>query len=205
MMQRIERQGMLRPGILHCLILAATLLLGACGPSNTVRLLPPPPLEASLLPTANAARVTVVTFVDRREDITAIGVRRDGTAFETQGNLTEWVTSAMADALAHMGLQVSIAQTVNQARAGTPDYLVTGELQQVWLKETSTMDMSAVMRMDYTLANKEKRVVRDNYSASQSRSGLPSNTMAEKLLQDTLNDMVRPVADKIYRAVRTKK
>ncbi|MDE7370661.1 MAG: hypothetical protein K2N07_02755 [Desulfovibrio sp.] len=45
-------------------LLGAVLLLSACGPSNTVRLLPPPPLDASVLPAPNAPSVSVVNFED---------------------------------------------------------------------------------------------------------------------------------------------
>ena len=48
--------------------LLTVLLLSACGPSNNVRLLPPPPLDASVLPAPNAPRVSVVTFADKRQD-----------------------------------------------------------------------------------------------------------------------------------------
>lgn len=60
---------------LSCSLLA--LLLTACGPSNTVRLLSPPPLDGSVLPTPNAPRVTVVMFEDKRMDQTTLGQRRD--------------------------------------------------------------------------------------------------------------------------------
>ena len=61
--------------IVLCVSLLA--LLAACGPSNNVRLLPPPPLDASVLPAPNAPRVTVVAFEDKRMDQTVIGTRRD--------------------------------------------------------------------------------------------------------------------------------
>lgn len=53
--------------------LLAALLLTACGPSNNVRLLPPPPLDASVLPAPNAPRVSVVAFADKRADQTTLG------------------------------------------------------------------------------------------------------------------------------------
>jgi uncharacterized lipoprotein YajG len=186
---------------LSCLALTVA-LLAACGPSNTVRLLPPPSLEASMLPPANAPRLSVVLFADGREDRTALGVRRDGSAFEADGSLAQWVSNALAEALAHTGLQVSFATTVNEARKGNPDYLLTGELQEIWLRETSTTDITATMRIQYTLASREKKVLpRDSFSASQSRSGLPSKSKAEQLLLDTLNDLVNPTADKIFKTV----
>ena len=81
--------------IVLCVSLLA--LLAACGPSNNVRLLPPPPLDASVLPAPNAPRVTVVAFEDKRMDQTVIGTRRDNSAFVTTDNVAQWISKALAD------------------------------------------------------------------------------------------------------------
>ena len=117
--------------------LLAVLLLSACGPSNNVRLLPPPPLDASVLPAPNAPRVSVVTFADKRTDQSALGVRRDNSAFVTSDDVAQWISRALADELARNGMQVTFALNVGQARSGNPDYLVTGQVDEAWLRETS--------------------------------------------------------------------
>ena len=81
--------------IVLCVSLLA--LLAACGPSNNVRLLPPPSLDASVLPAPNAPRVTVVMFEDKRMDQTVIGTRRDNSAFVTTDNVPQWISKALAD------------------------------------------------------------------------------------------------------------
>lgn len=162
--------------------LLAVLLLSACGPSNNVRLLPPPPLDASVLPAPNAPRVSVVTFADKRTDQSALGVRRDNSAFVTSDDVAQWISRALADELARNGMQVTFALNVGQARSGNPDYLVTGQVDEAWLRETSATDLATSLRVNYVLANRQGRLLRESLSSSQSRTGLPSGAAAENLM-----------------------
>ena len=186
-------------------LLGAVLLLSACGPSNTVRLLPPPALDASVLPAPNAPSVSVVRVEDKRVDTSSVGVRRDGSAFTTSGDVAEWISRALADELARSGFRVTFAANVNQARSGNPDYLVTGQVDEVWLKENSSLEISSQMRVKCALANRKGRLWSESCNASQSRSGLPSGSMADNLLLDTLRDLVKPMAQKIVQTIDAKK
>ena len=186
-------------------LLGAVFLLSACGPSNTVRLLPPPPLDASVLPAPNAPSVSVVNFEDKRVDTASIGVRRDGSAFTTSGDVAEWISRALADELARSGFQVTFAANVNQARSGNPDYLVTGQVDEVWLKENSSLEITSQMRVKCALANRKGRLWSESCNSSQSRSGLPSGSTADNLLLDTLRDLVKPMAQKIVQTIDAKK
>lgn len=183
----------------------AFLFLCACGPGNSVRLLPPPPIAASSLPAPTAPSVSVVNFKDERIDPIAIGQRRDGSAFTTTGDVSSWVSRALADELARKGLRVTFAMTASQARSSNPDYLVTGSVNEVWLKENSAMDMSAQMRIICALASRQGKLWSETCNSSQNRASLPSGSSAENLLLDTLRDLIKPVADKILQTVEAKK
>ncbi|MTJ94170.1 MAG: hypothetical protein F8N36_15115 [Desulfovibrio sp.] len=189
--------------IVLCVSLLA--LLAACGPSNNVRLLPPPPLDASVLPSPNAPRVTVVTFEDKRMDQTVVGTRRDNSAFVTSDNVAQWISKALADELARNGMQVSYSLSVNEARKGNPDFLVTGQIDEANIRETSTTDMSTSLRANYVLANRQARIMRESLNASQSRTGLPSGSAADNLMLETLRDLVKPMAQKIVQTIEAKK
>lgn len=186
-------------------VLLAVLLLSACGPSNNVRLLPPPPLDASVLPAPNAPRISVVTFGDQRQDQSALGVRRDKSAFVTGDDVSQWISRALADELARNGMQITFALNVSQARSGNPDYLVTGQVDEAWLSEASATDISTHLRVSYALANRQGRLLRESLNASQSRSGLPSGAAAENLMLETLRDLVKPMAQKIVQTIQNKK
>jgi len=187
------------------LCVALLALLAACGPSNNVRLLPPPPLDASVLPAPNAPRVTVVTFEDKRMDQTVIGTRRDNSAFVTTDNVSQWISKALADELARNGMQVSYSISVAEARKGNPDFLVTGQIDEASIRETSTTDMSTSLRANYVLANRQARILRESLNASQSRTGLPSGSAADNLMRETLRDLIKPMARKIVQTIEAKK
>jgi len=189
--------------IVLCVSLLA--LLAACGPSNNVRLLPPPPLDASVLPSPNAPRVTVVTFEDKRMDQSVIGTRRDNSAFVTTDNVSQWISKALADELARNGMQVSYSISVNEVRKGNPDFLVTGQIDEANIRETSTTDMATSLRANYVLANRQARIMRESLNASQSRTGLPSGSAADNLMLETLRDLVKPMAQKIVQTIEAKK
>ena len=180
-------------------------LATACGPANSVRLLPPPFQEGAVLPGPKAPRVTVVAFDDKRQDMTVIGSRRDNTAFVTNDSVTQWISKALADELARNGLQVSYSDSVSQARAGNPDYLVTGDVDQVWLREKSATDLSTQMRVNYSVANRQSRIYRETLNASQSRTVMPTGSAADNIMLDTLRELIKPMAQKIVQAIEAKK
>ena len=180
-------------------------LATACGPANSVRLLPPPFQEGAVLPGPKAPRVTVVAFDDKRQDMTVIGSRRDNTAFVTNDSVTQWISKALADELARNGLQVSYSDSVNQARAGNPDYLVTGDVDQVWLREKSATDLSTQMRVNYSVANRQSRIYKETLNASQSRTVMPTGSAADTIMLDTLRELITPLAQKIVQAIEAKK
>lgn len=183
------------------LLVCCMALLAACGPGNSVRLLPPP-LDNSVLPAPNAPRLVVVSFADKRADSSALGMRRDGSSFTASEDVALWVSRALADELGRHSLQVSFATNVNQARSANPDYMVTGALEEAWLRESSATELSSSLCAQFTLANRSGRMLRETLNSSQSRTGLPSGAAAENLLLDTLRDLVKPMAQKIVQTIQ---
>ncbi|MBD5641561.1 MAG: hypothetical protein HDQ91_03995 [Desulfovibrio sp.] len=178
-----------------------SLALCACGPGNTVRLLPAPALEASNLPSPTAPSISIVSFTDKRQDPEIVGKRRDGSAFTTSEDVAQWISRALADELARKGMRVTFAHTTAQARSGNPDYLVTGIIEQVWLNETSSVELVAQMRVQCSLANRKGRLWTETTNSSQTYGGLLSGSAANRLLLDTLQDLVQPVAQKILTTI----
>lgn len=181
------------------------LTLTACGPSNTVKLLNQVPLEQSVIPAPNAPRISVAKFEDKRIDTTSIGTRRDNTAFVTNDNVAEWVSRSLADELARHGMQVTFASSVTQARNSNPDYLVTGSVEEVKITEQSSIEISAHMKAECILANRQKRLLREPLATSQTQSGIHSNSTADDLLLETLKDIIKPMAQKIIQTIQAKK
>lgn len=179
-------------------------MCAACGPGNTVRLIPPPALSGQSLPAPNAPSICVVNFEDGRSDEYSVGVRRDGSAFTTNQNMSEWISRALADELARDGLRVTYAVSVAQARSGNPDYLVTGRVDNVWLKEDGRLQLTSSMRVNLALANRKGRIWSETCNSSETKAGLPSKGWADDLLLSTLKDLIKPIAQKIVQTVNKK-
>lgn len=192
--------GKLRSLFTALLAASAMLVLAACAPSNTVRLLYAPP-DASILPMPNAQRIAVVMFEDQRGTM-QIGERRDGTSFVASAPVADWVARNLADELTRQGLQVSYATTLDQARAANPDFIVTGTVNDITLREVKTTDFTAQMRLGVTLSGRKGRIFTETLSSSQSKQVIPSADVVEKLLADTLREVIQPAARKIRDAVQ---
>lgn len=178
--------------------------LCACGPGNVVRLTPPPAIQASSLPSPNAPSISVVTFSDKRLDPDIVGKRRDGSAFTTAGDVAEWISRALADDLARKGLRVTYATDTAQARSGNPDYLVTGDVEQVWLNEASALEMTAQLRVKCAFANRKGRLWSETTNSSETKGGFLSGSSADALLLNTMQDLVTPIAQKILNSINQK-
>lgn len=186
------------------LLVMSTFLLAACGPGNTVRLLDPQTAKG-VMPAPNAPTVAVVGFADKRVETYSVGERRDKSAFTTDDNVARWVSMALAEELRSAGYQVSYALSFDQAQHARPDYMVRGEVLKVWLQEVSATELQTELKAKFSLANKQKVVVRETVNANQQHTGLPSGSAAEKLLADTLQDLVKTMSEKILATVATKK
>lgn len=182
------------------ILLIVCTVLPACGPSNSVRLIYKPGPSA-ILPQPEAPRLTVVMFDDQRSN-QAIGERRDGTSFVAASLVSDWASRSLGDELARLGSQVSYATTLAQARSANPEYIVSGVIREVWLKENNPTSLSATIRMTVTLADRTRVLYSENLSASQERQYLPSSSVVESLLSDTLRDLLVPAAKKIQNHLR---
>ena len=183
--------------IVSCMLLA---LLAACGSGNSIRLLPPPCI--TVIPSSGVPRVTVVAFEDRRADQAVIGVRRDRSAFVTDDDVSQWVSSALADELARNGMQVSYTITGVEARKGNPDFIVTGQVGEAGIHETSPTNMTTSLRAGYTLVGRHAPLLHESFSASKSHAGMLWGDAAEKLMLETLRKLVKPMARSIVRAMK---
>lgn len=179
--------------------------LPACGPGNSVRLLAPPVEGQVAPPPPNAPRVTVIRFADKRKDKTVIGQRRDNSAFTTQDNVRTWVSRALADELVRHGMQISYANNTDKAIAADPDFLVLGDINEIWLRETSTTDLSLSMSVNYAVHNRQKRVRREEITTTLSHSGLPSGSAADDLLREGVRELAKDLARKINSVIRASK
>lgn len=182
--------------LVFLMALSSLAFLTACGPSNNVRLMYTPS-TAAVLPQPGAPRVTVVMFGDKRTR-QAIGERRDGSAFMPNALVSDWVSRSLGEELARLGPQVSYSTNMTQAKAANPPYIASGVIHEIWIKENSPTSLTATVRMTVTLSNKKGVIYSENLSSTQERQALPSASLAEGLIADTLRDVLVPAAKKMY-------
>lgn len=177
--------------------------LAGCGPSNTVQLTYKPS-DASTLPAPGSTTITIVQFKDNRTR-SHIGIRHDGSQFVASNPVIEWFSKSLAEELARSGYQVSFSQSINQAKTANPDYIITGEVGEIWLKESSALEISATIKAVMSVYSKKGLIFSENLSASQSEKTLPSSSTAETLLQSTLQEIIMPATKKIQEYISKNK
>lgn len=181
------------------LLLMLLCLLGACSPQANVRLIYVP-AQTTALPSPGAARITVVQFEDKRPRA-EIGEQSNGQRFFASSPVADWVTRSLADEVSRMGPQVAYTSNVSQAQAGNPQFLVTGKVLEVWVRQNSTTSYTATIRIAFSVGKRNGVVYSENLSATQERSGIPSSSMVENLLNSTLRELLSTATPKIVDAV----
>lgn len=188
--------------LLSALALVMCLFATGCGPSNTVRL-QYKPLESGIQPAPGAPSVTVVQFEDKRPS-TQLGVRRDNSTFVGTTPVAEWLSRSLADELSRRGMLVSYATSMDHARNGNPEYIVTGVVDEVWLKESSATELSASLRATMIISGRKGRLLTEGLSASQTTKGLPSSDAAEALMLEAVQELVQHAGRKAEQLIMKK-
>ena len=181
------------------LIIVSALFLTACA-QNVVRL--NNPSSQTVIAKTGAPSVCVVLFEDKRGK-SEIGQRRNGDLFLPRSSVDDWVSRAMADALVRHGLVVTYAQDLEQAKQSNPNYIATGGIEEVWLKESSLTTLTCSMRATVSLLRGNgTHVFKNTFTASLSKRVIPGTDSAPDVLTETLGDIVQPAAQKIEQTAR---
>ena len=184
---------------LPVLWLIALFALSACGSGGTVRLLYRP-ADAPAIPASTAPGLAVVQIKDVRTN-SYIGVRHDNSPFVPNGDVPEWVTRSLAEAFTRLGLRVTHAKNLETARSSQPEYIMTGELQELWIRESSRTDISAGVKVFISVTGHKGRLINESVMSSLSRQGLLGRSAAEELLYNTLQELVQSVALKTQQSI----
>ena len=183
-----------------CLIVLASVLSGCFGSNNTVRLTYDHSSARSIVPSSTAPRIVVVMFEDRRGRID-LGIHKDGSPFNPASSVAEWATQGMADELAKLGAQVSMAASMNQARAGNPDYIVDGAVEHVWLTEKNISSYSCVVRLQTRLHHADSAPQTRKYSAQEDKAGIPGPRLQEETLSAAMSGALSNAASSIMSGI----
>ena len=190
-----------RFSLLSCLVmLFAALSLTGCLAKNEVKLLYDAGVQQAV-PSATAPRIVVVQFEDKR-DTTELGLRKDGTVFQTSSGVASWVTQALADELAARGAQVSVALSMAQAQLNQPQYIVGGVVERVKLTEKSLTTYQAEIRIQTQLQSNTETALTRSFTAQQEKTGIPGAKLAEETLSGALAEALRGATQSIFGNLR---
>ena len=190
-----------RFSLLSCLVmLFAALSLTGCLAKNEVKLLYDAGVQQAV-PSATAPRIVVVQYEDKR-DTTELGLRKDGTVFQTSSGVASWVTQALADELAARGAQVSVALSMAQAQLNQPQYIVGGVVERVKLTEKSLTTYQAEIRIQTQLQSNTETALTRSFTAQQEKTGIPGAKLAEETLSGALAEALRGATQSIFGNLR---
>ncbi len=174
-------------------------LAGCFGRDNTVKLVYDRS-GVSAVPAATAPRVVVVMFEDRRGRI-EIGVHKDGSPFNPASSVSEWASQGFADELAKQGAQVSLASSMQQARSGNPQYIITGRVEHVWLTEKNISSCSCVTRVQTTVHGAGNDAVTKTFSSQVDKAGIPGARLFEMTLSEALAEVLSSAASSFMNSI----
>lgn len=192
--------GMVMHRLIFFTLTAVFLLLSACAQGNVVRLSYP----ASRAPEAagNGIRVCVVDFENKRDKI-ELGLRQNGQIIIGRTMVERWLAEGVAAELARAGYTTVMAETMDGARKLGPDYIVTGDAEEVWLAEPSLTRFTATVRTSITLLDGQGRdITSNNYSSVFSTARLPVHGVPQTLLDEALFEMLQPAVQLLTQAMR---
>lgn len=181
------------------LALCMVSLLAACGPSSTVNLISP---EVVSSPTTHAPVVALLNFENNRSS-QALGVRADGSQFNASDSVSVWFSKNLINSLNQGGMHVVQINNITEASSVNADYVLTGTLDEVWLKENSRTNMSGRIRATYKLTRGDVTIAKEALRCERENGAtLFSSSAASKLADELINDFSKLMLDKLRAAVR---
>ena len=174
------------------------LMLTACGPSNTVMLTAPAELTP---PNHSQPKVALVIFEDSRGK-NVLGVRRDKSHFFADGDVRVWFSKTLADKLNEAGMNVVYVGSTAEAVSSQAKYILTGAIDTLWLKESSSTNMSAVIDAHYTIEHGNKTDRGSVHVENENNTIIFSTGAAANLFDDAMKSFCDKAIVKIQTVVK---
>ncbi|SBV91766.1 conserved exported hypothetical protein [uncultured delta proteobacterium] len=185
-----DRRCTLRASILS-IILCSLLLIGCAG--NIVNLSYPPLQKAAAPGAAKNISVCVVDFANKRQESAAIGKRLNDDPILPRTPVERWLATGLALELENAGYTVIMAETLPAALMRGADYIVAGEVEEVWLAEVSYTRFTGTIRASISLLDgKGDHITRNAYNSVYSKTILPIYGVPQSLLDEALAEMLLP-------------
>lgn len=142
--------------------------------------------------------IAVVELADKRTR-SAIGVTHDGTQFFASTSATAWVSRALADELTAGGCEVQLHQRM---MAFDTDFVVTGDLEEVFVTQSSMTNYTAAMRLRIVATSGGNNVFRKTFTSTFDQTTAPSPGVNVRALSRLLQGMMRELLPELRDGLR---
>ncbi len=181
----------MRKPFLLSLLLACTILSFGCA-QNTINLryrgADPNKLAAS-----NAKTLCIVDFTDARPTA-SIGKAKDGSDLYSQDDVRLWFARAIAARMSDLGFLVTHAPNHEAAMLSKADYILTGEVQQVWLVEQSMTSYEAKLSMFVSIKGRSGATYTNTINSVASQTIIPLQQKPDLVLKESMNSLMETLA-----------
>ena len=132
-------------------------------------------------------------FEDQRAKI-AIGEKKDGKPFYSRDIVAEWVSRALYEELRTNGCGVEYH---DKAYDFSTDYVISGTIQEVFVKQKSYKDYAANMALRVELKQDDRVVFEKSYVSTLNKATVPSPGVNSKMLTELLQGMLRELVPEV--------
>ncbi|MDD4952430.1 MAG: hypothetical protein PHV85_07780 [Desulfovibrionaceae bacterium] len=170
-------------------------LLLACAAGNSVRL---GYRVVGIEARAGDAELSLVAFKDGRGK-KDIGVNSEGQAFYPDSSVAEWVGWSLYDELRAAGAKVKYH---NLDTGFETDYVVGGEVLEVWVKQESATTYKAQVRAKVVVSRGGETVHIEKFQSEVERVVFPGSQRPAEVLTEALQGLVTEAARAVLAATR---
>ena len=142
--------------------------------------------------------IAVVEVADKRTR-SAIGVTHGGSEFFARTSVTAWVSRAFADELTAGGCQVQLHPRMMEFDT---DFVVTGDLLEVFITQRSVTDYTATMRLRIVATSGGKNVFAKTFNSTFNQTTAPSPGVNVRALSRLLQGMMRELLPELRDGLR---
>ncbi len=183
------------------LLLALMLPLILIGCTNKTVPLAYTPVGPAAHPAPGATMVTLTALQDQRADTTKIGTQRDGTPFTPAGNISDWISRALADEMTRQGLLVSYTDTPIVTANGMN--IVSGTIDDFSLTEDNILNYAVKIAITLQITDKNGKLLStESFRTTQTATSMPTEDNIRDLLTNSLRDVVAPAALKVRQTLK---
>jgi uncharacterized lipoprotein YajG len=174
------------------------LVTTGCAPKNEVPLVPPE-VEARM-PTCSRDMV-VMDFTDGRADTARIGTDREGKPFTAEGDVGDWVSWSLFEALSGRGCH---ARYRTKLLPGETAPVITGKVTALDLRQTGfvtyVLDIAVVFRVQK--AGETEPMWSHTVTVNMERSDFPDDANPQDMLADALAEVLSDAVPQIMAQAR---